>query len=89
MVNIVTTHILAYQQVSITAYHTPIVQFVFVIVYCISNTDCQVGSTVCKETVPGGAKTCQVESSCQVSCSSGQFCDAGDACQAGDNQCML
>ena len=55
-------------------------------VYCRSNSDCEshIGTTVCKETVPGGAKTCQSSTTCSQICSSGEFCDAANICQYGN-----
>ena len=57
-------------------------------VNCISNTDCEslTGTTVCKETVAGGAKTCQAESTCTQLCSSEAFCDGANICQYGNIQ---
>ena len=54
-------------------------------VYCVSNYDCEslTGTTVCKETVHGGAKTCQAPSTCTQVCSSEDFCDAANICQYG------
>ena len=54
--------------------------------YCISNFDCVsfTGITVCKETVHGGAKTCQSSTTCTQDCSSGDFCDAANVCQDGN-----
>ena len=54
-------------------------------VYCISNMDCEslTGITVCKETVHGGAKTCQASTSCTQVCSSEEYCGASNVCQYG------
>ena len=38
---------------------------------------------MCKETVGGGAKTCQASGTCTQVCSSGEFCDAANTCQDG------
>ena len=53
--------------------------------YCISNTDCEslTGTTVCKETVHGGARTCQASTVCSQVCSYKEFCDAANTCQYG------
>ena len=53
--------------------------------YCISNTDCEslTETTVCKETVAGGAKTCQASTTCTQVCASGEFCDHANICQYG------
>ena len=48
-----------------------------------------IGSYVCKETVAGGAKTCQYETACTQHCSVGQFCDAANLCQYGMLPCTL
>ena len=55
------------------------------IVSCISNADCQQqpDSPVCKETVYGGAKTCQESLSCTEECAESQFCDASNNCREG------
>ena len=55
-------------------------------VYCISNIDCESlsGSTVCKENVAGGAKTCQASTTCTQDCSIGEFCDSANMCQNGN-----
>ena len=55
------------------------------LVYCNSNTDCEViiGANVCKETIYGGAKTCQPSTSCTQICSSGEYCDASNICHDG------
>ena len=55
------------------------------LVYCISNTDCEslTGTTVCKETVHGGARTCQASTVCSQVCSYKEFCDAANTCQYG------
>ena len=51
----------------------------------MSNTDCKVldGTTVCKQTVDGGAKTCQSAATCTQDCPSGEFCDSENVCQYG------
>ena len=57
-----------------------------VLVYCKYNSDCESpsGTTVCKETVTGGAKTCQTSSSCTQVCSASEFCDSANVCQDGN-----
>ena len=57
-------------------------------VYCVSNFDCEslTGTTVCKETVAGGAKTCQTSSTCTNVCSSEEFCGAANECQHGKSK---
>ena len=59
-------------------------------VYCVSNFDCESlsGTTVCKETVDGGAKTCQVSSTCTNVCSSEEFCSAANQCQYGKSKLL-
>ena len=56
------------------------------IVTCNSTLDCASLSdtTVCKESLAGGAKTCQVSDSCTKLCSSGHFCSAANICQYGN-----
>ena len=53
--------------------------------YCLSNYDCEslTGTTVCKESVHGGAKTCQASPTCTQNCPSDKFCDAANMCQDG------
>ena len=58
--------------------------FILFSAFCNSNSDCTAGVTVCKETVDGGSKTCQIEASCKSLCSAGQFCDAANLCQYGN-----
>ena len=52
----------------------------------MSNTDCEAitGKPICKETVAGGAKSCQAASTCTHPCASGEFCDAANICQYGN-----
>ena len=54
-------------------------------VYCVSNIDCESLSEtpVCKETIPGGAKTCQASSTCTQVCSSEEYCNAINICYYG------
>ena len=56
-------------------------------VTCISNSDCESisGNLICKETTPGGAKTCQPSYTCHLSCGSDQFCSSASVCQFGKN----
>ena len=70
-----------------------------VLVYCSSNLDCDSlsSSTVCKETVHGGAKTCREPETGTEDCSSHEFCAADNSCQPGkfliifytDYNCLL
>ena len=55
------------------------------IVYCISNWDCQnfQDKPVCKESIPGGAKSCQASETCSQTCAEGLYCDAYGTCQNG------
>ena len=59
--------------------------------YCISNADCEslIETNVCKETVAGGAKTCQASTTCTQVCSSGEFCDHANICQYGKSMILL
>ena len=59
--------------------------YTYMLAYCISNTDCASlsGTRVCKEMVPGGARTCRAVQACST-CLSGQFCDSDNTCQYGE-----
>ena len=63
----------------------------FIVEYCLSNADCSsdTGLPVCKETVYGGAKTCQAENSCKQACSDEQFCDFANICKNGQSAIFL
>jgi hypothetical protein len=50
-------------------------------VSCISNSDCEFETLVCKESVDGGQKICQASSTCTETCSSVEFCDSTNTCQ--------
>ena len=50
-------------------------------VSCISNSDCESETLVCKESVDGGQKMCQASSTCTETCSSVEFCDSTNTCQ--------
>ena len=47
--------------------------------------DCEslIGTTVCKESIAGGLKTCQASSFCTQDCNLEEFCDASSICQNG------
>jgi len=53
------------------------------IVHCNSNFDCEFfdGANVCKQTIHGGARSCQSATSCSQKCSSTQYCDSTNICR--------
>ena len=48
---------------------------------CTTNSDCYTyGTMICKESVVGGAKTCQTPATCLADCAALQFCNAANIC---------